>query len=117
MKFQIKIKDLAEAYKNKDPREPVFLCNFIRYAYLPKRSIFHFFYLLLSQPTSTNYITKQFASMLNCKDADTLEEMLADHPDFQNLKFENHKQYRIAVLNRMMEINPEFTLTVNLRII
>lgn len=41
-----------------------------------------------------------------------LEELIHDHPDFQHIIYENKTQYRIAFLEKLLDLHPNLTITI-----
>lgn len=117
MKFTITIYELLEAYDTKKQSDDTYLCHFIQYNLLPRKSIFNRIYFLFLgyKPTSQLEFTQQVANEFNCKIKSTLEQMLHNHPDFKDIPAYqiNTHDYRIQILTRMKELKPNLTFTFN----
>lgn len=112
IKFRIKVQDLLASYKH-HLGSPVFLCDFIKDIYLPNKSIWYELYL--SFRPSNNSPLVDLVKQFNGTPASMMEFAFTDHPDFKDLKFSKmlslRKYNRIQFLERVLEINPNATIT------
>jgi hypothetical protein len=109
--FQIHINDLIEAYTNKKDTDDFYLCHFIQYQYLPRRSIFHRIFLFAFPPS--HQFTKIIADEFDCKQQVTINSMLYNHPDFNDISaYHSQYKYRLQLLHRMRELKPNLVFNM-----
>lgn len=117
MKFTVTIQELAEAYKNKKREDSFYICNFIEYDLLPRKSIFHkLYFMFVSRGKSSNCsFLQQFSDYVHGKPGCVIiEDSIMNHKDFADISIdEGRYRYRLLVLERAVQLYPNLTFAYN----
>ena len=118
LKFTITIQELYDEYAKHKKGDSVYICHFIKHNLLPRKSIFHWLYLSLTDQAATNEFMYQLAELLNIPRTTYLHDMILNIPEFADLELhaikpttQHHIQFRTNVLKRILELHPNATFT------